>query len=114
MQVSRPNEHGVLPESHRETLARRNRAHATITFALSEDGQIRYGLEMLYSYGGFAFPISAGDEGYPTLEAARVEAIEEMLRHWHRPFPSEPASVHEELRVLREEVESHLAQPSLF
>jgi len=114
MQVSRPNENGVLSEGCRETLARRGRAHASITIALCEGGQFRYGLDMLYSHGGFGFPIGINDEAFHSLASARNAAIEAMLRRFPRPFPSEPASVHEELRELREQLESHLRQPSLF
>jgi len=114
MQVSHPNEHDVLPEGHSETLARHGRAHATITFALCEDGQFRYGLSMTYSYGGFSMPISGSCQGSPSIEAARSAAIEEMLSRWHSPFPSDPASVREELRRLREQLEAQLQQPSLF
>jgi hypothetical protein len=114
MQVSHPNEHGVLPEGHTETLARHGRAHVTITFALCDDGQFRYGLSMMYSHGGFSTPISGSCQGFSSIEAARTAAIERMLCRWHSPFPSDPASVHEELRKLREQLESHLRQPSLF
>lgn len=114
MQVSQPNEHGVLPDGHRETLAQRGRSHATISIALCEDGLFRYGLDMMYSYGGFAFPISIDGEGFSSLAAARAAAIEAMLRHWHTPFPSDSASVQAELQALREQVENHLRQPSLF
>ena len=114
MQVSIPNENGVLEEGLRETLARLGRAHATITIALCEDGHFRYGLEMMYSYGGFGFPIRVNGIGYPTMGEARLAAIERMLARMHRPFPSDPASVHEELRQLTEQLESRLRQPSLF
>jgi hypothetical protein len=114
MQPSLPNENGALPAGHHETVARRGRSHATITFALCEDGLMRYGLDMMYSYGGFSFPIRDDDPGFPSLEAARLAAIEELLRQWHRPSPSDPASVQAELRDLREQAEAHLLQPSLF
>lgn len=114
MLPSIPNENGVLPAGHHETVARRDRSHASISFALCEDGLIRYGLDMMYSYGGFTTPICSDQCGFRTLETARVAAIEELLRRWHQPFPSDPASVQAELRDLREQVESHLRQPSLF
>lgn len=114
MQISQPNEHGVLPECHRETLARHGRAQATITIALCEEGQFRYGLDMMYSHGGFSFPIGIRDESFGTLQAARTAAIEAMLLHLHKPFPSEPDSVHAELRDLRQQLEAQLRQPSLF
>ncbi|MBX3436109.1 MAG: hypothetical protein KF861_01370 [Planctomycetaceae bacterium] len=114
MLISQPNEHGVLSEGHRELLASRGRFHATIKIALCDDGRFRYGLDMMYSYGGFAFPISIHDESFDSLAKARAAAIEAMLNHWPEAFPSEPASVHNELRDLREQVEGHLRQPSLF
>jgi hypothetical protein len=40
-----------------------------------------------------------------------MAALEELLRKWHRPFPSDPATVQAELRILREQVEAHLSQP---
>jgi len=114
MQVSYPNEYGILPEGLSETLARHGRAHATINIALCEDGQFRYGMSLMYSHGGFSSPISASCQGFPSIEAARAAAIERMLSRWHSPFPSDPASVHDELRHLREQLEAHLRQPSLF
>lgn len=114
MQTSIPNEHGVLPAGHHETVARRDRSHASLSFALCEDGLIRYGLAMMYSHGGFAFPIKMDQPGFETLACARLAAIEELLQRWHQPFPSDPASVQAELRDLREQVEAHLRQPSLF
>ena len=114
MKVSYPNEHGVLEPSHREVVASRGRAYAAVNIALREDGRFSYGQEMSYSHGGFAFPICMGGESFPTMDAARTAALDKLLRRWHKPFPSEPASVHEELRDLREQVESHLRQPSLF
>lgn len=114
MKVRSSNLHDVLEATHSECLARQGRSHATIKFALCEYGLMRYGLDMMYSYGGFSFPIRDDGPGFPSLEAARLAAIEELLRQWHRPFPSDPASVQAELRDLREQVEGHLRQPSLF
>lgn len=114
MDVSHPNQHGVLPEGHRETIAQRGRFHATIRIALCEDGRFRYGLDMMYSYGGFSFPISIDDGSFDSLVSAREAAIETLLRHFPQPFHCDPASVHAELRDLREQVEGCLRQPSLF
>lgn len=114
MQVSRPNENGVLETGYREVVASRGRAYAAINIALREDGRYAYGLDMNYSHGGFSFPISDSGEAFATKEAARTAALNALLRHWHAPFPSEPQSVHDELRIMREQVESHLRQPSLF
>lgn len=114
MQVSRPNEHGVLPECRRDTLALRGRSHGTITIALCEDGLFRYGLDMMHSHGGFTSPISIHGEAFDAEAAAKAAATEELLRRWPRPFPSEPASLHDELADLREQIESRVRQPSLF
>jgi hypothetical protein len=114
MKVSRPNDCGVLEPGYREVVASRARAYAAVNIALREDGRFAYGLEMNYSHGGFAFPICVDGESFATKEAACEAALGELLRRWHQPFASEPASVHDELRDLREQVESRLSQPSLF
>ncbi len=114
MKISTVNACGVLETGHSECLARRGRAHATVSFALCDDGQFRYGLSMMYSYGGFLSPIRADGPAFRSLDAARTAAIQELLLSWHKPYPSDPVSVHHELRELREQVEGHLIQPSLF
>lgn len=114
MQVSTPNDNGVIEEGHRETVAQRGRAHATITIALCEDGFFRYGLDMMYSYGGFGFPIRMDDESFASFATARNAALAAMLCHLPKAFPSEPAIVLEELRELRDQLEGHVRQPSLF
>lgn len=114
MKVSLPNEHGVLEPGRREVVASRGRAYAAVNIALREDGRFAYGLELHYSHGGFAFPICINGESFPTQEAARTAALGELIRRWHTPFPSELQSVHDELRIMREQVESRLRQPSLF
>ena len=114
MHVSHPNENGVLEAGQREIVARHGRGYAAIKIALCEDGMFRYGLDMNYSQGGFVCPITLADEGFSSVSEARLAAITALLRHWHSPFPSEPASVCDELRIMREHIEAHLAQPSLF
>ncbi len=114
MNISYPNEHGALEPGHRDVVASRGRAYAAVNIALREDGQFGYGLDMHYSHGGFAFPICIDGASFPTMDAARAAALDELLRRWHKPFASEAASVHDELRDLREQVESRLRQPSLF
>jgi len=114
MDVSKPNEHGVLPEGRREVVARHGRAHAAVNIALCEDRLYRYSTEMHYSLGGFCGPITMNAEPHSTIDAARTAALHELLRRWHQPFPSDPASVREELRILREQVEAQLRQPTLF
>lgn len=114
MQPSKPNECGVLEAGCREFVARRGRAYAAITLALCDDGLYRFGVDMMYAHGGFSFPISIDDIGYPALDAARTAALERLLRSWHTPFPSEPESVRLELAEMRRQVEDRLTQPSLF
>jgi hypothetical protein len=114
MKTSIANACGVLETGHTECLARRGRAHATISFALCNDGKFRYGLNMMYSYGGFSSPIRADGSAFQSRIAARTAAIQEMLAAWHKPYPSDPVSVNHELRELREQAEGHLIQPSLF
>ena len=114
MEPSVPNEHGVLETGCREVVASRCRAYAAIKIALREDGRYSFGLDMSYSYGGFSFPVTESGESFATKQAARTAALNQLLRHCHTPFPSEPQSVHDELRDLRDQVESHIRQPSLF
>jgi hypothetical protein len=114
MNVSKPNEHGVLATERREVVATYGRFYAAVELALCEDGLYRFSVELFYSYGGFGGPISDTAQGFATEATARMAAIEELLRKWHRPFPSDPATVQAELRILREQVEAHLSQPSLF
>jgi hypothetical protein len=114
MDISRPNENGVLDKDAHEVVARHARCYAAINTAFCEDGLYRHSVELHYSYGGFSSPIYIESPGYPTLDAARTAGLEELLRHWHPPFPSEPQSVHDELADLREQIELQLRQPSLF
>ncbi len=114
MDVSRPNANGVVDKDTQEVVARRDRSYAAVSIALCEDGLYRHGVEMHYSHGGFSGPIHIECPGYPTADAARTAGLEELLLRWHRPFPSDSQSVHDELRILREQVEAQLRQPSLF
>jgi hypothetical protein len=114
MEISIPNEYGVLEASCREIVALHGRSHADVEFALCQDRRYRFSVGVSYSYGGFCGPIYLDAEDYPTLPAARTAALEKLLRRWPRPFHSEPTSVHEELRIMREQIEGQLRQPSLF
>lgn len=114
MQTSRPNEHGVLPKGHREEVARHGRAYCAINLTLCDDGLYRFGIEMMYSHGGFSTPIFAAADGYPDLNSARTAALTKLLERWHQPFRSDPASVHEELRRMREQIEAQINQPLLL
>jgi hypothetical protein len=69
---------------------------------------------MQYSYGGISGPIFTSQQGYSTCHEARVAALAKLFKKWHKLFPSEPESAHEDMRVVREQVESSLQQPSLF
>ena len=114
MELSKPNQNGVLETGRREVVATYGRSYAAVELALCEDGLYRFSVELFYSYGGFCGPICHTAEGFATAAAARTAGLEKLLRKWHRPFASDPASVHEELRILREQVEGQLRQPSLF
>lgn len=114
MQPSKPNANGVIEAGTREVLATRGRSFAAANFALCEDGLYRYGLDLMYSTGGFGFPIYAEGRAYSTLDAARTAALEQLLREWHTPFPSDADSVRTELADMRRQIEERLRQPSLF
>jgi hypothetical protein len=114
MDISKPNHNGVLPEGRHNVVARRNRSYAAVNIALCEDRLYRMSVELRYSYGGFSGSIGIHDEGYPTLDAARTAGLEELLRRWHTPFPSDPQTVHDELADMRRQIEAHIRQPSLF
>ncbi|MBX9653872.1 hypothetical protein K2Y11_09685 [bacterium] len=114
MQISYPNEYGAITATQEEEVARLGRSFAAINFALCDDGLIRYSLDLMYSYGGFASPVWIDSAGYATTGDARVAALEDLLRQWPKAWPSEPSSVYEELRLMREQIQSHLSQPSLF
>jgi hypothetical protein len=114
MDVSSANENGVVAKDTHEVIARIGRCYAAVNLALCEDGLYRYSVEMQYSYGGFSGPIWIESEGYPTASAARTAGLEELLHRWYKPFPSDPQSAQDELRILREQIEAQLKQPSLF
>jgi hypothetical protein len=114
MEISEANENGVYEDSHREIVAQYGRWFAAVDFAFCEDSLYRYGVSLAYSYGGFGGPIFASALGFASLSDARAHALEELLRRWHKPFPSEPRSVHDELRILREQIERALQQPSFL
>lgn len=112
--ISTPNEHGVLSRSFREIVAKRGRAFAAVNIARCEDGRYRFGVEMQYSHGGLSFPIRFDDSGYATIDAARVAGIAQLLKSWHRPYPSDSHGVRLELTELRAQLEARLRQPTLF
>ena len=114
MRISKANENGVVETGLSEVVASHGRSYAAIKFALCEDGLYRFSTSLQYSHGGFSGPIGEDDDGFPTLAAAKAAGLEDLLRRWHKPFESEPESVHEELRIMRAQVEDHSRQPSLF
>lgn len=114
MQMSRLTEYDVYPATTPEVVARHGRSFAEIQFAYCDDGRFRFALSVQYSYGGYGGPIFAEAPSYSDMSSARVAALEAMLSDWPKAFASDPASVHEELRLMREQIASQLRQPSLF
>ncbi|MBS0265377.1 MAG: hypothetical protein JSS02_25810 [Planctomycetes bacterium] len=114
MDISIPNEWGALKTSHKEIVARHGRSYAGVNVAFCEDGLYRQYPHLFYSYGGFCGPANIKDPGYATVAEAVNAGLEELLRRWHKPFPQEPQSVHDELAELRSQVETRIRQPSLF
>ena len=114
MEPSTKNEHGVYARTSVEAAARHGRSFAEIRFAYCDDGQYRFALSVQYSYGGYGGPISASGPSYSTLPEARAAALEALLARWPTWHSAEPAHVHEELRLMREQVASQLRQPTLF
>jgi hypothetical protein len=112
--ISSANEFGVLEVTRTDVVAQHGRSYAAIKIARGNDGFYRYGLDLMYSYGGFGWSPHAADDGYATVNAATEAAIDELLRRWPKAFCSEPQSVREELSAMRSQAESHLRQPSLF
>lgn len=114
MDISKPNAHGCLAVGCTEVVAMLGRSCAEVNIALDEDGRYRYSVSMMYGYGGFGGPITTDGDGFADIQAAKTAGMEELLRRWPRPFPTDPSSVHNELRLMREQIESQLQQPSLF
>jgi hypothetical protein len=68
----------------------------------------------MYSYGGHSSPIWIETSGYATFADARIAGMEELLRCWPTPFPSEPQSVHHELADMRQQIVNQLQQPAFL
>lgn len=109
-----PNQNGVYPAEIIERLAEHGRSYAEIHIAQCDDGLYRYALEVQYSYGGFGGPITLQTEGLTNAEAARTLATEALLRRFPNGHAGDPQSVHDELQVMRAQLESCYRQPSLF
>lgn len=114
MEPSTKNEYGVYARTIVEVVAQHGRSNAEIRFAYCDDGQYRFALSVHYSYGGFGAPVTDANGAWPSLSAARTAGLEALLAKWPKAFTSDPASVHQELRLMREQVASQLSQPTLF
>jgi hypothetical protein len=114
MQPSAVNDCGVLVDYITETVATAGRSTAEVRIAMGDDRRYRFGVSLSYSYGGFGFAPGADDESFATYTQARDAGLHALLKRWHTPFANDPASVHEELRTLREQLLARLQQPSLF
>jgi hypothetical protein len=108
------NDCGVYETENQEELARQGRAYAAVKICQCEDGLYRYGLDLMYSYGGFAYPISDRQNSFASYRAAKEAAIQKLLQRFPKPWPSDPQSVHDELRSMKAQIEQNFRQPSLF
>ena len=97
-----------------EELARRGRSYASVKICQCEDGLFRYGLDCMYSYGGFSFPISSSQEGFASASAAKEAGTGELLKCFPKAWEGDPHSVHDELRDMKAQIEKNFCQPSLF
>ncbi len=110
----RANENGVYVNYATEEVARNGHSYAAVRICQCDDQLFRYALDLMYSYGGFSGPITIMDEGFATFSAARDAGMLELLKRWPKARPSEPQSVHAELRELKAQIERRFSQPSLF
>jgi hypothetical protein len=94
------------------TVAKHGREYAAVRIVPCEDEQFRYGVDLHYSHGGFSFPIRG--DGFASLEQAKAAGIETLLRNMHKPFPSDPDSVKEELRQITQQLQDQLKQPAFL
>jgi hypothetical protein len=114
MQPSATNDAGVLVGYITETVAKHRHSVAEVRIAMGNDQRYRFGISLSYSYGGFGFAPSADAESHASYAQALDAGLQSLLKHWHTPFRSDPASVHEELTQLREQILARLRQPTLF
>ena len=114
MVPSSVNCYGVLTDYVTEIVASFGRSTAEVRIAMAAEGDYRFGISLSYSYGGIGSAPSTDDEAFATYAQALDGGIAMLLRRWHTPLPSDPASVHEELRILREQLLARQRQPSLF
>jgi hypothetical protein len=114
MEHSTLNERGIYPTTSFEIVAQDGMSYAEIGFAHCDDKQFRFALSLHYSRGGFASPIFEDAPAFSTQSAARFAALASLIARWPKPFLSDPASVHDELRLMRDQIASQLSQPTLF
>jgi hypothetical protein len=108
------NENGVYTGYQTEVIAQRGRSVAEVHIAQCDDGLYRMEIRFHYSYGGYCGPITDHGEGFLTYQQAKEAGIKRLSDKLHKPFPTEPDSVKAELADLRQQIESHMVQPSLF
>jgi len=114
MQPSFINDCGVLTDYLVETIAECGRSKAVVEIAMDADHRFRMGVSMTYSYSGFGWAPCMDGEAFATFAEALDAGIGLLVKHWHKPFPGDPASVHVELRELLDQVLARRRQPSLF
>src|SRR5713226_3049379 len=108
------NDCGVYEADNQEEIARQGRAYAAVTICQCADGLYRYGLALMYSYGGFTDPISDRQKGFASYSDAKDAGIQKLLQRFPQPWPSDPQSVHDELRSMKAHIEQNFRQPSLL
>jgi hypothetical protein len=108
-----PNEYAISGGTE-EIVARRGRSYASVCVAQCADGLYRQSTELLYCYGGHCGPIFIQSPGYVSFADARVAGLEELLRTWPSGLQGEPQSVLHELADLRQQIASHLQQPTFL
>jgi len=112
--MQQPNENGVYEPEIVAEVARRGRAYASVEIAECQDGLYRYALSMMYSTGGFGEPITDHGKGWNSAQAAKEAGIVDLLKRWPKGWPSDPQSMHDELREMKASVEAVFSQPTLF
>lgn len=117
MEIAKSNENGVFEPYLRFVVASYGlyyADYADVRIAFCEDSLYRCAVGLLYSYGGFSGPVFEDGEAYPTFQKAKEAGLQQLLRRWHKAWPTEPQSVHDELNDMRRQIEEQLRQPSLF
>lgn len=112
--MQQPNQNGVYAAEIVDQMARVGHSYANIEIAQCDDGLYRYAFNCMYSLGGFCGPITKHTMGFESLDALRNEALAALIGRFPKPFASDPTSVHAELREMKQQLENHFRQPSLF